>query len=260
MVWSALASNQMLHKAVRVLATERLAVIAILFVTIAACGCGGKRAKLKAARIGATESGIASWYGHPYHGRRAANGEIYDMEQLTAAHRTLPFGTWVRVKNLSNEKTVEVRVQDRGPFIDGRIIDLSRAAAREIDMIGPGITKVKLTIIERPLSAGQRRPPSPVPAASVKVEAPRVESEPAAPIAAESFGVQVGAFAERERAEEVAAAMRERLGVARITIKEGTTRLYRVLAGAYPYIEDAEAALARIQQDGGSGFVVRLDP
>src|SRR6266571_1912995 len=88
---------------------------------------------------GQTEEGIASWYGHPYHGRAAANGEIYDMERLTAAHRTLPFDTWVRVYDLDNSKTVDVRIIDRGPFVDGRIIDLSHAAARDIGMIGPGI-------------------------------------------------------------------------------------------------------------------------
>ncbi len=91
--------------------------------------------------MGSTEIGIASWYGHPYHGRQAANGEIYDMEKLTAAHRTLPFDTWVRVENISNGKTVEVRITDRGPFVGDRIIDLSHAAAREIEMIGPGRCK-----------------------------------------------------------------------------------------------------------------------
>ena len=89
-----------------------------------------------AAKIGATETGIASWYGDPYNGRRAASGEIYDMEQFTAAHRTLPFETWVEVTDLDNGKRVEVRIIDRGPFVDGRIIDLSLAAAREIDMLG----------------------------------------------------------------------------------------------------------------------------
>src|ERR1051325_10543277 len=79
---------------------------------------------------GSTETGIASWYGVPYHGRIAANGEVYDMEQLTAAHRTLSFDTWVRVENLTNHKTVDVRITDRGPFAPGRIIDLSHAAAR----------------------------------------------------------------------------------------------------------------------------------
>ncbi|HSV91600.1 MAG TPA: septal ring lytic transglycosylase RlpA family protein, partial [Desulfobacterales bacterium] len=100
--------------------------------------------------VGSVELGVASWYGHPYHGRRAANGEVYDMEKLTAAHRTLPFGTWVDVRNLSNGKHVLVRINDRGPFVQGRIIDLSRAAARQIDMIGPGIVKVRLEVTAPP--------------------------------------------------------------------------------------------------------------
>ncbi len=93
---------------------------------------------LPPARIGDTETGIASWYGEPYNGRRSASGEIYDMEQLTAAHRTLAFGTWLEVNDLDNGKQVEVRITDRGPFVKGRIIDLSLAAARKIDMVGPG--------------------------------------------------------------------------------------------------------------------------
>src|SRR5688500_11761824 len=120
-----------------------LASIAVLVGFFSAAACGGKKIKTaKPPRIGATEQGIASWYGNPYHGRRAANGEIYDMEKLTAAHRTMPFNTWVRVTNLSNGRTVDVRIQDRGPFVNGRIIDLSRAAARQIEMIGPGISQV----------------------------------------------------------------------------------------------------------------------
>src|SRR5205807_888101 len=98
-----------------------------------------------------TEMGIASWYGYPFHGRAAANGEIYDMEKLTAAHRTLPFGTWVRVTNLGNNKTVDVRITDRGPFIAGRIIDLSHAAAQTVELIGPGIAQVRLDVISAPL-------------------------------------------------------------------------------------------------------------
>src|SRR5437660_1250352 len=94
-----------------------------------------------------TEIGIASWYGYPFHGRAAANGEIYDMEKLTAAHRTLPFGTWVRVYDLDNQKTADVRITDRGPFVEGRIIDLSKAAARELAIIGPGVARVRLEVI-----------------------------------------------------------------------------------------------------------------
>jgi rare lipoprotein A len=79
----------------------------------------------KTVRLGKTEAGIASWYGAPYHGRTTASGEIYDMEKMTAAHRTLPFDTWLLVTNLSNGKRVQVRVNDRGPFVDHRVIDLS---------------------------------------------------------------------------------------------------------------------------------------
>jgi len=119
-------------------------------------------------QIGDTENGIASWYGAPYHGRRAASGEIYDMEQFTAAHRTLPFGTWVEVTNLENGKRANVRITDRGPFVDGRVIDLSHAAAREIEMLGPGTARVRLKVI-------------------------------AAPSPIEQYAVQAGAFSNRDR-------------------------------------------------------------
>ena len=110
----------------------RRALIFALAIAILVSGCGRKKhVKITPApriepRVGQTEEGIASWYGHPYHGRQAADGEIYDMEKLVAAHRTLPFHTWVRVYNLENSKSVDVEIIDRGPFIDGRIIDLSR--------------------------------------------------------------------------------------------------------------------------------------
>lgn len=118
-------------------------------------GCARKTSanvpsSVKPARIGHSETGIASWYGVPYHGHRSANGEIYDMEKLTAAHRTLPFDTWVEVTNLVNNKRVDVRIIDRGPFVNGRIIDLSLAAAREIDMVGAGIMRVRITVIRKP--------------------------------------------------------------------------------------------------------------
>jgi rare lipoprotein A len=98
-----------------------------------------------AAPIVQGEEGIASWYGHPYHGRRAASGEIYNMYDMTAAHRTLPFGTQVRVHDLENGRDVEVRINDRGPFVEGRIIDLSYASAQAMGM--PGIARVRLEIL-----------------------------------------------------------------------------------------------------------------
>src|SRR5207248_9296380 len=97
-----------------------------------------ERASSGAALAGFVAEGNASWYGVPFHGRRASNGEIYDMHKLTAAHRTLPFVTAVRVTNLNNGKSTVVRITDRGPFVDNRVIDLSFAAAREVDSIGPG--------------------------------------------------------------------------------------------------------------------------
>ena len=96
---------------------------------------------------GHEETGLASWYGEPYDGRRTASGEIYDMSQMTAAHQTLPFGTWLLVENLGNGRSAIVRVNDRGPFIEGRIIDLSYGAAKELDMLRAGIQEVECTVI-----------------------------------------------------------------------------------------------------------------
>ena len=133
------------------------AVTSIVGVTLALCEACGPHARARVpsppapARIGLTETGIASWYGNPYDGRRTASGEIFNMEQLTAAHRTLPFNTWIEVTNLTNGKMIDVRITDRGPFIKGRIVDLSLRAAREIDMIREGIVRVRIKVIARPL-------------------------------------------------------------------------------------------------------------
>lgn len=224
-------------------------VLVLLFLAvISSTGCGPKRRARSAplpppasrtppapATIGQTETGIASWYGHPYHGRKAASGETYDMEQMTAAHRTLPFQTWVRVENLTNRKTVDVRITDRGPFIDGRIIDLSHAAARSIEMIGPGTAQVRLEVIRAP----------------------------AAPVVSENvtYGVQAGAFRNRTNAERSRTEMASRYGTARVVARPGDTALWRVLVGSETTEEAAEALAERIRQEIGerNAFVVRLD-
>ena len=134
----------------KALAIARCVSLAIAFVLLGS-GCSTKKIPRSIVpRIGARQSGIASWYGHPYHGRATASGEIYDMERGTAAHQRFAFGTWVRVDNLDNGKRTEVRINDRGPFVRRRIVDLSHAAARDIDMLGPGTAKVRLTVIAAP--------------------------------------------------------------------------------------------------------------
>jgi rare lipoprotein A len=181
---------------------------------------------------GTTERGVASWYGHPYHGRQAADGEIYDMETLVAAHRTLPFQTMVRVKNLANGKTVDVRIIDRGPFVDGRIIDLSHAAAQQVDLIGPGTANVELTVLAAPANP-----------------------EPAI------FAVQVGAFREKANADRELEAMNAYGGAVSV-MRPGNPPVWRVLAGRENSQEAAESLAARIrsEQHVPEAFVVRLDP
>jgi rare lipoprotein A len=205
--------------------------LAIALVAILLAGCGHKKharrtpptpAPSAAPKLGHTETGVASWYGHPYHGRRAANGEIYDMEKLTAAHRTLPFDTWLRVVNLDNSKTVEVRITDRGPFVEGRIIDLSHAAARAIEMIGPGTARVRIEVIRTPKYA----PPA-------------------------AFAVQVGAFLDRANAERLRAEMESRYGSARLIQRADTPDLWRVLAGSEATEEGAIGLAARILSSRG---------
>jgi rare lipoprotein A len=160
----------------------------VLLALAAMCiaGCGHRAARvntpLAPAPIGSTETGVASWYGVPYDGRRAVSGEVYDMRQLTAAHRQLPFQTWVEVTNLSNGKQVNVRINDRGPFVKGRILDLSQAAARDIDMLRAGTTRVRLKVIPPPSTPASIPPNAPL------REPPRepveIATSPAAPASA----------------------------------------------------------------------------
>ncbi len=183
--------------------------------------------------VGTAERGLASWYGHPYHGRPAADGEIYDMETLVAAHRTLPFQTVVRVRNLGNDKTIDVRIIDRGPFVQGRVIDLSHAAAKAIDLIGPGVAQVEVTIMATP----------PVP-------------EPAL------FAVQIGAFREKANADRAERSMVAAYGAAKAVLRGGDPPVWRILAGRETSPDAAEALAARIRADQHEpqAFVVRLDP
>jgi len=133
--------------------------LAALFILSAACARRGPTL-LDPARPTLFERGVASWYGADFHGRRTANGEIYDMYKLTAAHQFLPFNTIVEVENENNGRRVLVRINDRGPFVKGRIIDLSLAAARRLDMVGTGTAPVAVRVADPTLKRSpDKRPP-----------------------------------------------------------------------------------------------------
>ena len=125
----------------------RISVVCALVLSLLLCGCAGSRAARKCR--GTCEQGRASWYGGHFHGRETASGETYDKEALTAAHPRLPFGTVVRVTNQKNGWSVDVRINDRGPFAKGRIIDVSEAAARQLGMIGDGVVPVSVRIVSK---------------------------------------------------------------------------------------------------------------
>jgi len=118
--------------------------ISFLLLLIVFSSCHRKTVP-SSQEVSGTETGLASFYSESYNGKKTANGEIYNSSEYTAAHKKLPFNTKVKVTNLSNGKTVKVRINDRGPFVAGRIIDLTRAAAKKIDMVGAGVTKVKIS-------------------------------------------------------------------------------------------------------------------
>jgi rare lipoprotein A len=212
--------------------------LALLLAAVAFCGCAHKKKHVKlpppmlSVKPGYQETGIASWYGHPYHGRPAADGEIYDMETMVAAHKTLPFDTWVRIYDLDNNKSVEVRIIDRGPFVDGRIIDLSHAAANAIDMIGPGTAHIRMVVIAVPAGV-----PTPV------------------------YVVQVGAFQDRAVAERIRTQMAEKYGPARLMERQENPGVWRVLVGNEASLDAANLLKTRIQQETGEkkAFAVRLD-
>ena len=124
---------------------QRVAVFFLALLILAGCA---PRVRLIDRPLGWSDRGIASWYGRQFHGRSTASGETFDMYGLTAAHRNLPFGTRVKVTNLENKKSVVVRINDRGPWIKGRIIDLSYAAAKKIGMIEKGVVKVRVELIQ----------------------------------------------------------------------------------------------------------------
>jgi rare lipoprotein A len=180
----------------------------------------------------ATETGKASWYGPPYHNRRGSNGEVYNMHAMTAAHRTLPLGSIVRVTNLKTEHSALVRITDRGPFIPGRVLDLSLAAARKLDVYQPGIAEVKVEVMETPapLDSGGK------------------------------WAVQIGSFPDEDVATEFADHLTRRYRTAKVlrfaSPAGGWWIRIRVLDDDH---DRAQQMVAETRTREGAVFLVRLD-
>ncbi len=216
----------------------RLALLVLVSAVAASCASSRHGTPPPASRPvppgqtakGWSEEGLASWYGgnDGFEGKPTASGEIYDSSKMTAAHRDLPLGTVVDVADLDTGKSVQVRINDRGPFVQGRIIDLSHAAAQQIEMIGPGVARVRIVVV-----------------------APGVEVEPVSPNGL--WAVQVGSFADRQRADRHAARVREAGFTVYFEPYQGLTR---VKVGPLDSRPDAEANLKSLEAAGFEGIVV----
>lgn len=202
-----------------------LPLITVLVLGVFGSACTSSR-RAKEGHRGFEQSGIASWYGPGFHGRTTANGETYDMEAMTAAHKQLPFGSIVEVKNRDNGREARVRINDRGPFVGGRIIDLSKAAARKIGILGPGTARVRIRVVGRSDRAS-----------SASRDAGRRA-------ATTSYKVQAGAFGDRDHAEARLVAVRVHYRDARIESSGGLHRV--ILAGlSRRFAEEAARNLER---------------
>lgn len=178
------------------------------------------------------ETGMASWYGAPYHNRRGSNGEIYNMNAMTAAHRTLPLGSIVRVTNVKTGAVAVVRITDRGPFVEGRILDLSLAAAKALDVYLPGVAKVKLEVLQvpSPLDTGGR------------------------------WAVQIGSFADEKNASEVADHLHRRYRTAKVLRFASPVGDWWVRVRVQDDDRERAQTLAReTATPEGAVFLVRLD-
>jgi len=199
------------------------------------------------------ERGLASWYGRKFHGRRTASGEVYNMYAMTAAHRTLPLPSFARVSNPANGRSVIVRVNDRGPFVKGRVIDLSYTAAQKLGVLGLATVEVaRITPDEIRSGAWQPRTPSPPAAASlVEGDEPPASADSAATRAAAAgrgYWVQLGAFRDLRGAEQLQSqAGAEIDGIAPMLAMFNDDALYRVQAGPYASRDEATRVADRVR-------------
>ena len=198
----------------------------LLFLSFLTTGCLGKKDGPAQGGIYYREQGIASWYGAEFHQKPTANGEIYDMHAMTAAHRTLPLGTWVTVTDLNTKQSINVRINDRGPFVKDRIIDLSVSAAKELGIYekGTGLVEVCCLFSERMLQNEL------------------------------GYWVQLGAFKDRTRAQEITGKLRKQGSQAQI-ITSGS--LHRIRVGPFSCADDAYRTLDIFKEQGVSAYVIR---
>ena len=255
--------------------------VALLFIIVIFFGCAGSKEKIRVSSYkkqtivlpktmdgrvpksysvngvayypllsgeGFVQKGMASWYGKDFHGKKTSNGEIYNMYSKTAAHKTLPFGTYVRVENLSNRKEVIVRINDRGPFVIGRIIDLSYGAGRQIGLVGPGVAKVRLVALSRKIGRIK----------SGNDYVPLVE---AADFRKGKFSIQVGAFENKDNAIKLGDRLRVIFHYVTITTyvsPQGRT-LYRVRVSLSNDLTGANKMVDKLKYLGFSEtFIVAL--
>lgn len=185
---------------------------------------------------GFSEEGLASWYGKDFHGRKTSNGETYDMYAMTAAHKILPMNVFLKVTNLNNGQSAVVRVNDRGPFVKSRIIDLSYSAAKQLGVVGPGTAPVRIEAL------GYRESDRPGTPAHYRQPASYVQGP---------FMVQVGAFTVKENAYRLADQLRKQYGDS--AVAEGWVngrKFYRVRAGLYDNMALAADGLLRMEANG----------
>ncbi len=205
----------------------------------------GKRYEPLSSHEGFVQEGIASSYGRDFHGRKTSSGEPFDMNAMTAAHKTLPLGVYVKVKHRRSGKEVIVRINDRGPFVGDRIIDLSEGAARKLDMIREGVAAVKITAL------------------GYKVDNAGKEVEYRAPVSYDSgsFALQVAALKNRTNAYRYAEELKIKYGAADVQeATVGGSMFYRVRLGHYSSLRAAQSAQIPFERKGFPGnFVVAVD-
>jgi len=203
------------------------AVLGLLMLILLAA-CATPQVRPRAWEDLSGETGLASWYGVPYHGRRTSSGEVYDMYQVSAAHREIPLGSWVEVTNLTNGRSLTVRINDRGPFVEGRIIDLSYAAASLLGVVGPGVAQVRVRLSQPPQGA-----PGPV-----------------------RYAIQAASFTAESSARALKAELEPQVaGVHIVKAMVGGETYYRVRIGNFPSRADAQATAERL---AGLGYRVLI--